>query len=250
MPDNNEHELNQLGWWSYWARLIWFSKQCYALLSRDLDEPLFNHSGFLDTEAYTEQLLPQIEMSFRSEGLIPSFFIKKIRGYRIIGDKLRANGYRIVDGLSVMGMATASFNVNSEVKPEVIGEEGMERWCETYLLSFYEEKGLLGHVMGITDRAIKDKRARLILAEYDGVPAGTLALFETENIGGVYCVGTMPKFRRRGVASTMLKFAYELTREGGKKLALQTFLTDTLERFYMQMGFRRVYLKEVLMKLE
>jgi len=250
ISEDNDHELNQLGWWSHWAKLIWFSKQCYAFLSRVLSEPLFNHSEFLDPGAYGAELLPEIEVAFQREGLTPSFFVKDIEGYHIIGEKLRANGYRVIDQLSVMKMVSASFNGNAEVKPEVIGEDGIERWCETYLLSFYEENDLLVDVMEIAERALKDRRTKLILAIYDGVPAGTLALYETEKIGGVYCVGTLPRFRRSGVASTMLKFAYELSREDGKKLALQTFLTDSLERFYMERGFRRAYIKDVLVKSE
>jgi len=248
LPENDDHELNQLRWWSHWSKLIWFSRQCYALLSRDFDEPLFNHSEFLDPKAYGTDLLREIESKFWSEGLSPSFFLREAEEYRAMGSELSANGYRVYDQLSVMEIASPSFDGNAEVKPEIIGEGEVQRWCETYLLSFYEEKVLLGHVVGIAERVLKDGRTKLILAMHEGVPMGTLALYETENVCGAYCVGTLPRYRHTGVASKMLKFAYELSREEGKRLALQTFLSDSLEKFYIDRGFKRVYLKDVYVK--
>lgn len=247
-PESDDHELNQLGWWSYWSRLIWFSRQCYALLSRDFDEPLFNHSEFLDPKAYGNGLLREIEAKFRGEGLPPSFFLRDAEEYRAVGSELSANGYKVYDQLSIMEIASPSFDGNAEVKPEIIGEGEVEQWCETYLLSFYEEKNLLGPVVEVAERALKDGRTKLILAMHSGVPVGALALYETENMCGAYCVGTLPRYRHTGVASTMLKFAYELSREEGKRLALQTFLSDSLEKFYIDRGFRRAYLKEVFVK--
>jgi len=248
LPENDDHELNQLRWWSLWSKLIWFSKQCYALISRDFDEPLFNHSEFLDPRAYDNDLLWEIESKFRSEGITPSFFLRESEEYRTVEGGLSANGYRIFDQLSVMEIASPSFDGNAEVIPMIIGEGELGRWCETYLLSFYGEKDLLGNVIGIAKRALRDRWAKLILAMHEGVPVGTLALYETEIICGVYCVGTIPRYRQKGVASRMIKFAYEFSRSEGKRLALQTFLSDSLEGYYIDRGFKRMYLKDVFVK--
>jgi len=249
LPENDDHEVNQLRWWSHWSELIWFSGQCYAILSRDFDEPLFNHSEFMDPKAYGNDLLREIESKFRSEGIPPSFFLRESEGYRTVEGGLSANGYRVIDQLSVMEITSPSFDGNAEIIPVIIGEAEVERWCETYLLSFYGEKGLLGNVVGIAERALKDHRVKLILAMHDGVPVGTLALYETENICGVYCVGTILSYRQKGVASRMIKFAYELSREKAKRLGLQTFLSDSLEGYYIDRGFKRMYLKDVFVKL-
>jgi len=248
IPESDDHELNQLRWWSYWSRPIWFSKQCYALLSRDFEEPLFNHAEFLDPKAYGRDLLRVIEAKFLDEGHSPSTFLPVMEEYRAVEGALSANGYKVHDQLSIMEITSPSFDGNPEVISQIIGEGEVGRWCEAYLLSFYEETDLLVPTFEVVKRAFRDGSTKLILAMYDGVPAGSLALYETEKICSAYCVGTLPRYRRMGVASTMLKFAHELSREVGKRLALQTFLSDSLEKFYIARGFKRIYLKEALVK--
>jgi hypothetical protein len=64
-------------------------------------------------------------------------------------------------------------------------------------------------------------------------------------MSGVYCVGTLPDMRGVHVASTMLDFSNKLAVSEARKLILQTVLSDSVEPFYLKLGFRRVYLKEL-----
>jgi GNAT superfamily N-acetyltransferase len=242
----NSHELNQLGWWSNWSSLIWFTKCCCALASIDNDEPLFNHVEILDPGVDLGRLLPKIETVFLRRGRTPCFYIRGDEGREAYRSTLLANGYSSIDSLSIMEIASASFRSNKEVDVEVIDEDGIEQWCETYILSFYEEKIRTEPVLRAVRKSRRGRRTRLILARYRDSPAGAAALYMAGGLCGAYCVGTVPRFRNIGVASTMLEFAYELSNRAGKRLALQTALSDSVEPFYIARGFRRIYLKEVL----
>jgi len=243
---NDDYEQNQLEWWSKWSRLIWFTNQCCALLSSDFKEPLFNHSEILSPKVDVKLLIPKIEKVFQSKGLLSYFFVKDSFEYFSIREFLMARSYEIKDRLSIMEITSPYFKVNEKVEVKIIGKEGIEKWCEIYLLSFYEDMSLFEPTVRATKRAFSEEKTKFILARYENLPVGTLALYGTNGVNGAYCVGTLPRFRNMGVASAMLRFAHELSNREGKKLTLQTFLSDSVENFYKKRGFRRVYLKEVL----
>ena len=46
----------------------------------------------------------------------------------------------------------------------------------------------------------------------------------------------------------MLEFSHRLAVEEGRRLVLQTILSDSLEGLYLKLGFRRAYLKDLFVK--
>ena len=137
----------------------------------------------------------------------------------------------------------------SGVTCRVIGTEKLDEWCETYLRAFYGELSLLKSVVASVKKALGEGRTRLVLASVGRKPAGTLAVHGRRGLSGVYCVGTIPEFRERGVATALLRRAKEISdSEGRTTLTLQTFRSDSLERFYYKRGFELAYSKDVLVK--
>ncbi len=243
------NELNELGWWSHWARLSWLSKTCYRLTSREFIEPLFNHAGFLNAKMKPDRLVTLAEGKYLGEGVNPAFFLQSLPEYANTRNLLLHRGYTVADRFLVLRLAGAIPNRVSGVACRVIGTERLEEWCETYLRAFYGELSLLKSVVGSLKKALGEGRTRLILASVRRKPAGTLAIYRRRDLSGVYCVGTVPEFRERGVATAMLRRAKEITdSEGTRKLTLQTFLSDSVERFYSKRGFELVYSKDVLVK--
>ncbi|MEM2915528.1 MAG: GNAT family N-acetyltransferase, partial [Candidatus Bathyarchaeia archaeon] len=161
------------------------------------------------------------------------FFVKEAVEYESIRKFLSKRGYEEKDHLSFMEIAFPSFKSNKSVKVNLIGRDEIDTWCETYLLAFYGDNDLSEPVLKSVKRALMDRKTRFMLARYKDLPVGTLALYETRRFSGAYCVGTIPKFRNIGIASTMLEFAYSLSRKKGKKLVLQTFISDSVESFYL-----------------
>ncbi|MDA4131582.1 MAG: GNAT family N-acetyltransferase, partial [Thaumarchaeota archaeon] len=130
-----------------------------------------------------------------------------------------------------------------------MGVDGkLERWADVYLKAFYGDTKLSKAVLAVLERVSKNKEASLLLASLGDRPVGALALFRSPGMLGVYCVGTIPDMRGAHVASTMLDFSNRLAINEGRKLILQTILSDSVESFYLKLGFRRAYLKELFVR--
>ena len=91
----------------------------------------------------------------------------------------------------------------------------MEDWAATYLMAFYGDKSHLKAVMRVLEGISEAKEVSLMLARLNDEPVGCLALFRSDKICGVYCVGTLPDFRKMNVASTMLDLSRQACDERG-----------------------------------
>jgi len=240
---DEEFELNEVNWWSNWASLDWVSKNSYVLLSDDFAEPFFNRGGFVAPEGF-ETALGRMESAFRTKGRTPYVLLQRLGKYSGIEEALKR--YEAVDVMSVMELTAPSFKNNPEVKVEVVDANKARDWSETYLLSFYGDRGLMNPVERIVKKILKLKEATLLLAIYRGSAAGTAAIYRRGGLSGVYCVGTRPEFRNRGVASAMLESAHSKSKEDGDKVILQSMLSDEVETVYVKAGFSRVYVKRLL----
>ena len=75
--------------------------------------------------------------------------------------------------------------------------------------------------------------------ENDDIPAGVCLLFEKYGCIGLYCLGTLPKFRNRGIAQTILKASLQIAHTMKyNKIFLQTFQNDNYIGFYKKLKFK------------
>src|SRR2546427_8521125 len=248
MPIERSNELNELGWWSHWARLSWLSKSCYRLGSREFREPLFNHAGFLRAKKDADGLGAPAESKFLGGGGDPAFFLQRLPEYAHTRKLLLDRGYTVTDRFLVLRLTGAIPKRVSGVTCRLIGTEKLEEWCETYLRAFYGELSLLKSVVASVKKALGEGRTRLVLASVRRKPAGTLAIYRRRGLSGVYCVGTIPEFRERGGATALLRRAKEVSGSEGTTPTPQTVRSDSLEKFYYKRGFDLAYSKEVLVK--
>ncbi|HZS72992.1 MAG TPA: GNAT family N-acetyltransferase [Candidatus Nitrosotalea sp.] len=73
-----------------------------------------------------------------------------------------------------------------------------------------------------------------------------VALYETESVLGLYCLGTVPSKRNQGTASLLIDFAlHEVNSRHLEFLMLETYEKDRLLEFYSKLGFQKVYHKTV-----
>ncbi len=82
----------------------------------------------------------------------------------------------------------------------------------------------------------------LIDAEYN---ASCAALFEKNSILGLYCLGTLPEKRKKGLAKLLINYA--LNKVKTRKLdflMLETYQKDDLLEFYSKLGFVKLYEKK------
>ena len=73
----------------------------------------------------------------------------------------------------------------------------------------------------------------------NNIPAGVCLLFEKYGCLGLYCLGTLPNFRNRGIAQTILKTSLQIAHTMGyDKIFLQTFQNDNYIDFYKKRKFK------------
>jgi hypothetical protein len=243
--DNDVYEINEVSWWSNWTEAAWLDKNAYLLFSREFSEYFFNRGGFLNVTRQAESAVELMELEFANRKLSPYIFIQSASLGPSLLRGLENRGYRIADQMSVMEVENPSFAVNDGLTLEMGVEHKLEQWAGVYLEAFYGDTKLMKPVLAVLERISRSKDASLVLASKDEKPVGGLALFRSPGMLGAYCVGTVPSMRRARVASTILDFSNKLAKSEGRKLILQTILSDSVEAFYLKLGFRRVYLKEL-----
>ncbi|MGH9921036.1 MAG: GNAT family N-acetyltransferase [Nitrososphaerales archaeon] len=256
MPSREDkgYELNEVNWWAKWVdETVWVSKTCYAMFSDTFkDEYFYNRGGFLGTERVPEDAIQAIEREFaKRKRATPYILVEEGRPWEKLNSSLFSRGYAVLDRMLVMeagpkenGERASKTGVDvAVVSPRSKGKE-LQEWTRTYLQAFYGDLSLNSGVIKIMRQVVKDKRASVILARVGQAPAGCAVLFRTAGgVAGVYCVGTAPSFRERGVAAAVLAHVREIAEGEGRRLILQTLASDAVEGFYLKQGFRRVYTK-------
>ena len=163
---------------------------------------------------------------------------------RALGSLL-ASGYRDIDAMTVL-LSRGPTGGLRPGGPEVVASASPRRWTDAYLSAFYGSGDQAGAVGPIVDRLSADRATTLLESRVGGETAGVLAIFRTPGIAGVYCVGTVPEYRRQGVASALLASAREVAQREKRSLILQTLTSDGALRFYLDRGFEPLYAKRVL----
>jgi predicted GNAT family acetyltransferase len=75
------------------------------------------------------------------------------------------------------------------------------------------------------------------LAALHGTPVGTLLRTSLAHVSCIQAVGTLPEYRRRGVATTLNLHAVSDAIEQGDLVILQTTQGGDAERLYSHIGF-------------
>lgn len=244
---HGRYELNEEKFWANWAEATWVSDCCYTLRSAEFPEWFFNHGGFVSPGRDSAGAISKAEDLLGGLGMEPFFLLEEAPGYGEERRLLESRGYAAVDEMSVMEMAEPSLRVNADVSVKVVdGDSEVRDWCTTYLLAFYGDAEKIDAVTKVARRMSGNKDVRMLLAMHGESPAGALAMYRSDGAEGLYCVGTAPDFRQRGVATTMIDAAHSMARREGEALILQTLLSDSVEPLYLGLGFRRLYLKSVM----
>jgi GNAT superfamily N-acetyltransferase len=240
-------ETNEAKWWSFWAKLEDVGAG-YVLYSDDFEEPLFNHLGFIHPESGD---LSQIRDSIvRSWSLLkrPSAIISNTADFDVHRKLMENEGYRSTDSLEVMELVRPDMLKSSDFSVNKTGEARLDKWTLAYLDAFYGSRALMEPVRRAVQVAYRADHTTFYHVEVDEQFAGVTASFVFGDVTGIYCVGTVPQFRRRGVASSMLAQVLHDSQGSGSVLVLQTFGSDRVVEFYEKLGFRSAYSKTVFQK--
>ena len=243
-PSRRDLELNEARWWSNWARVAWSGSSGYVLTSEDFRETFFNRACILScTTAGATVAWAEERLAANNVGSTITVLDSCTRAVR----RLQATGYRPVDTMTVM-LSKGPGESSSQASVTINERPAADRWTQAYLEAFYGEQELAPHVTPIVVRLLRLNAVTLLEARARGETAGVLALFRTRGLAGVYCVGTIPKYRSKGVAGSLLSKAKSIAGVEGRHLVLQALASDVSTRFYLERGFEVMYSKQLLSK--
>ncbi len=120
----------------------------------------------------------------------------------------------------------------------VTSEEKLEGWMEVFRATsgWPEEANTAYH--HTCKHMLKDtERAMLILAEIDGQPAGISLSILSEGVVGLYSVGTLEEYRRKGVGTLVSLAAMIAGKEKGYEIGV-LFSSQMGQRVYSRIGFK------------
>jgi GNAT superfamily N-acetyltransferase len=245
LGDKKAIELNEVEWWSKWGRVRWLGSRCYVLSSRDFGEPFFNRAGFLSCDASNDDLR-RIEADFARASQVPHIML--LESCTRSGSLLKGHGYADVDRMVVMSSGSDPIQRSEGVLVRPAASRDVNEWCETYLLSFYGALLQKPQVLRIVKRLSRLDKVTLLVAEFDGRVAGVTALYRSPGLLGLYCLGTVPTLRGRGVARSLLGSAQGIAAAEGRTLVLQSLLSEETHPFYRRFGFHKLYVKRFLQR--
>ena len=119
-------------------------------------------------------------------------------------------------------------------------DAGLWRWYRTTLNEFGDplDDGVLDQLLSRIRDVFLPSGLRWFLVRVDGEPAGYTSLISVAGVGYLDSVVTMPKFRRRGIASATVGAAVRASAEAGDRV---TFLLaeegGEPQRLYERLGF-------------
>ena len=114
-------------------------------------------------------------------------------------------------------------------------------WTEIFCKS-YDCLDLTDEVNSIVRNSISDV-VYLVDSDYN---ASCVALYEKNSMLGLYCLGTIPEYRKKGLAKSLINYALNQVRDKNLDfLMLETYARDNLLKFYSNLGFEQVYEKKI-----
>jgi GNAT superfamily N-acetyltransferase len=92
----------------------------------------------------------------------------------------------------------------------------------------------------------KDVEIFHYLGMSNGIPASIASVYISSDVAGIYNVGTIPDFRKKGFGAALSRVAIaEALKHNVRKLLLQTELDSEPERLYSKIGFDQAFSGEI-----
>ena len=131
------------------------------------------------------------------------------------------------------------------IEVDVIDKNHLYNWIDVFCRSF-DSVHIKDEVTNIISKHYQ--KLTLLVAHHnlDQVKhfVGCCLLYEKKESIGLYCLGTIQHFRRKGVARKLIASAVRIAKKKGHNLLIvQTLTKEGFEEFYKKLGFRTIYEK-------
>ena len=154
-------------------------------------------------------------------------------------DFLLKKNFKFYDTQHVLKKDTILEGENSSIHH--IEKKDSRLWAEVFCKS-YDCYEWIGEVNKIVQNSFSQVEY-LVDAKQN---ASCVALYEKNSILGLYCLGTLPEKRKKGLATLLIKYALNKVKiKNLDFLMLETYQRDGLLGFYSKLGFEKVYEKKI-----
>jgi len=138
-------------------------------------------------------------------------------------------------------------NTTKKIEIEQVYKHDLEEWIDIFCNSF-DSLGIKNEVTNIISKHYR--KFTLFVARYNlnqrMYPVGCCLLFEKNNNIGLYCLGTVRDFRKKGVARQLIGNAIKIAKDNDyNTLVVQTLTEEKYDEFYKKLGFRTIYEKKL-----
>lgn len=154
-------------------------------------------------------------------------------------DLLQKKNFRLYDTHHIMKKSISSEMEHSPVHH--ITKKDTLLWTEVFCKS-YDCLDWTEEVNSIVRNSISGTEY-LVDSDYN---ASCVALYEKNSILGLYCLGTVSKYRKKGLAKSLINYALnQVLNKNLDFLMLETYARDNLLKFYSNLCFEQIYEKKV-----
>lgn len=174
----------------------------------------------------------------------------KLFVYSLLNERLEMElgrrGYVLYDIMSeLLYEGRYALRYSPDIRNKRVERSNIDEWIDVYCTSFE-----FGKYREEIRRVICNsfERLHLYLAYVGNSPAGCASLFEKNSFLGLYCLGTLPKYRRAGIATALISIATNVAKERDLRLLVQSFKSGEFISYYIKRGFTQIYTKNVYTK--
>ena len=215
----------------------------------------FNKTKIVSPCSNTHLLIMQAKRIFFSNNL--DCFIHSHEGleFENTNNILEEAGFSCVDTMLIFSTGQDTLHITESksryetdlVQIITVDKESVSIWVDVFCKAFNAEDWY-SQIYNVTATNYSRFNLQLLMIRSDSVfvPAACTLLFCHKKVLGLYCLGTLPKFRRKGLASQILKSSILTARDKGMKLFFaQSFRNDGYATMYNKAGLDMEYKRRV-----
>jgi len=227
-------ESNDLGFTAIWSKTT--PLECGTLfMNTNLPDDLF-FDKLTNITCLSEKMIDETIDVFQKNHMRP--FVYTLNNPSLEEFLLKKN-FKFYDTQHVLKKCPISENETFHVHR--IEKKDSLLWAEVFCKSYdcYEWIGAVNNIV----RGSLSQVEYLVDAEHN---ASCVALYEKNSILGLYCLGTLPEKRKKGLAKFLISYALNKVKtKNFDFLMLETYRRDELLGFYSKLGFEKVYEKKI-----
>ena len=148
--------------------------------------------------------------------------------------------------MKILGLDVNRYVFESDdIDIDLIDRNHLCNWIDVFCKSF-DSPHIKDEVTNIISKHYQKLTLLVAHQNLDKVKcfAGCCLLYEKKENIGLYCLGTIQHFRRKGVARELIASAVRIAKNNGHNLLIvQTLTKEGYEEFYKKLGFRTIYEK-------